>query len=147
MSSPPVHAASELPGLLSTLARGRPLVLHFCATWCTTCRQEFLALHDLFAGLEGRGVSVALIWIDDAPTRDAIPGMTLRYRLEGLPALALDAPDPDAVARLLGEPTWDGTLPATFVYDIHQAKIASFPGAADRAKLEAAVELARPGKR
>ena len=43
--------------------------------------------------------------------------MLRQYKLASLPALLLDAPEPDPVAKAVGEPKWDGTLPATFVYD------------------------------
>jgi thiol-disulfide isomerase/thioredoxin len=141
-SLPPLHDGSELGAMLPVLARGRPLVLHFCATWCASCRAEFVKLRKLLVGLEARGVSVELIWIDTAQTRAAIPKMTTRYRLRGIPALLLDAPDPAPIASALHAPGWDGTLPATFVYDAHQASLASFIGAADTGLLGAAIDEA-----
>ncbi len=137
-----VHAGSELPGLLAALAHGRPLVLHFCATWCPACAGELDSLRGTLAGLDKRGVSLALIWIDDAATRAKIPAFAARHRVGKLPAIALDAPDPAPVAKALGEPQWDGALPATFVYDVHQAKVQSFLGDADAGLLGAAIEAA-----
>jgi hypothetical protein len=72
--------------------------------------------------------------------------MLRRYKLTGLPALLLDAPQPDPVAAAVGDPSWDGTLPATFVYDA-QGKLAnSFIGITDPGKLDAAVRKLRPAQ-
>ena len=51
----------------------------------------------------------------------------------------LDAPDPDPVVRAMGEPKWEGTLPATFVFDEKGKLRRSFVGRADPAALEAAI--------
>ena len=138
----PVRPASEAAKLVADLGAGRPLVLHFWATWCAACRDEFPRLRPLLLGLEGRGVAVALVSIDDAATRAAAPAMLARLRLAKLRALVLDAPDPGPIAAALAEPGWDGTLPATFVYDAHGAKVRSFLGSADPGMLDAAVQAA-----
>ena len=137
-----VHQASELPALLATLAHGRPLVLHFCATWCPACAGELDQLRGTLAGLDKRGVSLAVVWIDDASTRAKIPAFASKHRIAKLPAIILDAPDPGPVAKALGEPKWDGALPATFVYDVHQAKVWSSLGEADPGLFGAAIDAA-----
>ena len=83
----------------------------------------------------------ALAAVLHARTGEAPPGIVTRS------ALAADdtargpeiAPEPEPVAKALQEPRWDGALPATFVYDVHQVKLASFLGTADPGQLEAAV--------
>jgi peroxiredoxin len=60
-----------------------------------------------------------------------------------LPLAVLDAPDPAPVARALGEPKWDGTLPATFVFDARGKKVAAFLGTTTRAQIEKALRKAR----
>ena len=65
------------------------------------------------------------------------------YKLLSLPAVLLDAPEPDPVARAIGEPTWDGTLPATFVFDGNGKLSKSFVGRADPAALAAAVRAVK----
>jgi thiol-disulfide isomerase/thioredoxin len=139
---PATHAPDELKTLLPALAHGRPLVVHVCATWCGACRREFAKEHKFFDALDKRGVSVVLIWIDEAKTRPAIPKLTARYHLEKLSAIVVEAPEPEPVAKALQEPIWDGTLPATFVYDVHQVKLSSFLGNADSGQLDAAVSEA-----
>jgi hypothetical protein len=65
--------------------------------------------------------------------------MLSEYELMPLPAVLLDAPEPDPVAKAVGEKKWDGTLPATFVFDARRKLRKSFIGRADPAALERAV--------
>jgi len=51
----------------------------------------------------------------------------------------LDAPDPDPVASAVGESSWDGTLPSTFVFDAQGKLRKSFIGRTDPAALERAL--------
>jgi len=110
----PVLPASDASKLVADVAGkpARPVVLHFWATWCEACRDEF-------------------------------PSIRREYKLLSLPAVLLDAPEPDPVARAIGEPTWDGTLPATFVFDGNGKLSKSFVGRADPAALAAAVRAVK----
>ena len=66
--------------------------------------------------------------------------------LDEVGALARAAPEPDPVAAAVGEPKWDGTLPATFVFDARGKLQKSFIGITEPDKLEAAVrKLSPPG--
>jgi thiol-disulfide isomerase/thioredoxin len=138
-----VRPGTELAKLVAELGAGRPLVLHFWATWCAACRDEFPRLRPLLLGLDKRGVAAALVSIDDPTTRAGAPAMLDRYRLRKLRSLVLDAPDPAPVAAALGERQWDGSLPATFVFDRHGAKVKAFLGPADPGMLDAAVDAAQ----
>jgi thiol-disulfide isomerase/thioredoxin len=134
-----VHPISDAPKLVVELGHGKPLVLHFWATWCVACRTEFPRLRPEFLKLPARGVEVALVTIDRPDDRAKAEKMLRRYHLATLPALLLDAPSPDPVAQAVGEPKWDGTLPATFVFDAHGKLAHSFIGVTDPAKLDAEV--------
>jgi hypothetical protein len=65
------------------------------------------------------------------------------YGVARLPAVILDAPDPDPVAKAVGEPSWDGTLPSTFVFDSSGKLRKSFLGKTDPAALERALRAVR----
>ena len=137
----PVLPVAHAPRLVAD-ARGnekRPVVLHFWATWCGACREEFPSLRPELLGLPGRGVGVLLVSIDRPDHRREAQRMLGRYKLLALPAVLLDAPEPDPVARAIGEPSWDGTLPATFVFDGEGKLRRSFVGRADPGALEAAI--------
>jgi peroxiredoxin len=84
-------------------------------------------------------VGVLLVSIDRPQDQPKAQQMLARYKLLGLPAVLLDAPDPEPVARAVGEQHWTGTLPATFVFDATGKLRKSFIGRADPAALEAAV--------
>ena len=113
----PVVPAADAPKLVANAAGkpARPVVLHFWATWCGACREEFPSLRSELLGLPKRGVGVLLVSIDRPDHRVQARQMLDDYKLLSLPAVLLDAPQPDPVIRAIGEPTWDGTLPATFV--------------------------------
>lgn len=137
----PVLPVSQAPNLVAQAAgrQARPVVLHFWATWCVACRQEFPSLRQQLLQLPDRGAGVLLVSIDRPEQRARAQEMLAQYKLLAVPAVLLDAPDPDPVLRAVGEPKWDGTLPATFVFDAEGKLRKSFIGRASPAKLEAAV--------
>lgn len=134
----PAGQASTLVGEAAA-RKNRPVVLHFWATWCTACREEFPSLREELLQLPGRGVGVLLVSIDPPQDRAKAEQMLAQYKLETLPAVLLNAPDPEPVMRAVGEPKWDGTLPATFVFDGAGKLRRSFIGRAKPSALEAAV--------
>ena len=138
-ASIPVRPIADAPRLVGEIGRGKPVVLHFWATWCVACREEFPRLRPEFLGLGARGVELALITIDRPDDLGKAEEMLREFKLSGLRALLLDAPDPDPVAAAVGDPKWDGTLPATFVFDRHGKLRKSFIGITDPSKLDTEV--------
>jgi thiol-disulfide isomerase/thioredoxin len=139
----PVRPVADAPKLVRELGQGKPLVLHFFASWCGACRDEFPRLRRELKQLPGRGVEVALVSIDRPEDERAAAKMLADYGLSELPALLLDAPEPDPVAKAVGDGKWDGTLPATFVFDGAGKLVRGFRGQATAKGLEAAVRAAR----
>jgi cytochrome c biogenesis protein CcmG/thiol:disulfide interchange protein DsbE len=137
----PVLPVSQAPNLVVRAAgkQARPVVLHFWATWCVACRQEFPSLRQQLLQLPDRGAGVLLVSIDRPDQRARAQEMLAEYKLLAVPAVLLDAPNPDPVLRAVGEPKWDGTLPATFVFDAKGKLRKSFIGRASPSQLEAAV--------
>jgi peroxiredoxin len=117
----------------------RPVVLHFWATWCEACRDEFPALRPQLKGFPKQGVGVLLVSIDRPEDKQKAQQMLADFKLAAVKAVLLDAPDPRPVAKAVGEPSWDGTLPATFVFDAQQKLRKSFIGRADPRAVRAAV--------
>jgi thiol-disulfide isomerase/thioredoxin len=132
----PVAEARSLPKLAGD---GKPAIVHFWATWCDACREEFPRIRKTLARLAAHDVGVLLVSID-APSRLARVEQDLRrFKVDALPAVLLDAPQPDPVAAAIGDPAWDGTLPSTFVFDAQGKLVKSFIGRTRAKSLEAAV--------
>jgi thiol-disulfide isomerase/thioredoxin len=122
------------PDLVASLAHGKPLVLHFFASWCGACDEEFPHIRSVLLSTKA-----VLVSVDRPQDVEKAEKMLAKYGLQSLPSLLLDAPDPDPVAKAVGVPKWDGTLPSTFVYDASGRLVRSFLGRADPAKIRAAV--------
>ncbi|MCA1826143.1 MAG: TlpA family protein disulfide reductase, partial [Myxococcales bacterium] len=135
----PVRPLADAPGLVAELGHGKPLVLHFFASWCGACRVEFPHIRQVLLDLKGPA-EVVLVTIDRPEDIQKAEEMLKRYKLTSLRSLLLDAPDPDPVAKAVGEPKWDGTLPSTFVYDASGKLVRSFLGRANPAELKAAAQ-------
>jgi cytochrome c biogenesis protein CcmG/thiol:disulfide interchange protein DsbE len=141
LAAMPVVPVSRAPRLVAEAAGNpaRPVVLHFWATWCGACREEFPALRPQLRQLPRQGTAVVLVSIDRPEDRKKAERMLADYGLGGSRAILLDAPQPDPVARAVGEPAWDGTLPATFVFDQNGKLRKSFIGRASPTALRDAV--------
>ena len=139
----PVRPVSDAPALAREVGHGRPAVLHFWATWCDACRDEFPRIRRLLNALPSRSIGVLLVSIDRPETIDLVERDLRRYGVARLPSVILDAPDPEPVAKAVGEPRWDGTLPSTFVFDSHGKLRKSFLGKTDPAALERALRRVR----
>src|SRR5438477_7409082 len=62
--TPQVRPVSEASSLAREAGHGRPAVLHFWATWCDACRDEFPRIRKLLNQLPARNVGVLLVSID-----------------------------------------------------------------------------------
>jgi thiol-disulfide isomerase/thioredoxin len=142
----PVRPVADAPKLVQEMGQGKTLVLHFFASWCGACRVEFPKVRRELKQLRSRGVQVALVSIDRPEDERAAAKMLSDYGLSDLPALLLDAPEPDPVAKAVGDPKWDGTLPATFVFDGSGKLVKGFRGQATVKAIEAAVRKARAAR-
>ena len=139
----PVRPASDASSLAREAGHGRPAVLHFWATWCDACRDEFPRIRKLLNELPARNVGVLLVSIDRPDKLDQVKRDLRRFGVSRLPAVVLDAPDADPVVKAVGEPAWDGTLPSTFVFDSEGKLRKSFLGRTDAAALDKAVRAVR----
>jgi thiol-disulfide isomerase/thioredoxin len=116
----PAVAARRPDGSIVDLAalRGRPVLVHFWATWCAPCREE---LPTLLATDDALGGQVAVLAIatdeewdtvrhffaGDLPPAVALgPGSHRAYGVTGLPATFLVSPTGHLVARIDGARAW-----------------------------------------
>jgi thiol-disulfide isomerase/thioredoxin len=98
--------------------RGRVLVLHLWATWCTPCLQELPLVGALAREAPARGVDLLSVSLDD-PTPRAAETVARILRQRGSAAMSrtiLRVDDPDALVASI-DPRWEGEIPAFFAYD------------------------------
>lgn len=131
--------ASSAAGLALEVGRGKPTVLHFWATWCGACRDEFPRIRKQLLALPAQGVAVALVSIDKPADLAKVKRDLQRFGVAALPCILLDAPDPEVVAKALGDDKFDGSLPSTVLFDARGKRVRSFIGQTDPKALGAAV--------
>jgi thiol-disulfide isomerase/thioredoxin len=121
-------------------ARERPLLVNFWATWCGPCREEFPDLVKLRARYAADHLDFALVSLDDiSDIETAVPDFLLESGAASLPAYLLHAEDDGAAINLV-DPTWEGELPATFLYDRSGHVAFKHKGRIKPAELQAAID-------
>lgn len=94
----------------------RPLLLNFWATWCDPCREEFPDLVKLDADYRDKGLNFIAISLDDVTDiKSAVPKFLNEMKAK-MPVVLLNVNDPEPAIKAV-DATWDGQLPATFLYD------------------------------
>jgi thiol-disulfide isomerase/thioredoxin len=137
----------ELKSLLGAgVARERPLLVNFWATWCGPCREEFPDLVKIRARYATDKLDFVIISLDDpSDIGKAVPDFLNEVRATALPAYLLHAED-DAAAINLVDVYWRGELPATFLYDRAGRIVFNHKGRVNPAELNAAIALALRAK-
>ena len=110
----------DLDGLKKILQRDsndkRPLLLNFWATWCGPCREEFPDLVKLDADYQNKGLNFIAVSLDDiTDIKSEVPKFLSQMKAT-MPVVLLNVKDPEPAIKVV-DPTWDGQLPATFLYD------------------------------
>src|ERR1051325_6073575 len=110
----------DLEGLKNILQRDpkdtRPLLVNFWATWCDPCREEFPDLVKVDNDYRGKGLNFIAISLDDvSDIKSAVPQF-LKEMKATMPVVLLNVNDPEPAIKIV-DATWNGQLPATFLYD------------------------------
>ena len=110
----------DLDGLRQILQRDgkdrRPLLVNFWATWCDPCREEFPDLVKLDSDYGAKKLNFVAISLDDVTDLKTTVPKFLQEMKATMPVVLLNINDPEPAIKLV-DATWDGQLPATFVYD------------------------------
>lgn len=110
----------DLEGLKKILAREpndkRPLLLNFWATWCDPCREEFPDLVKLNGDYKDKDLNFIAVSLDDiTDIKSEVPKFLTQMKAT-MPVVLLNVKDPEPAIKAV-DATWDGQLPATFLYD------------------------------
>ena len=104
-----------LKGLLKQ-ERQSPLLINFWATYCDPCRDEFPDLVKIDKDYRPRSLEFVTISLDDvADLKTSVPKF-LDSMKATMPAYLLNVSDPEPAIDLI-DPRWQGSLPATFLYN------------------------------
>ena len=104
-----------LKGLL-TQERKAPLLINFWATFCDPCRDEFPDLVKIDKDYRARSLEFITISLDDMTDIKSSVPQFLGSMKATMPAYLLNVPDPEPAIDLI-DPRWQGSLPATFLYN------------------------------
>ena len=101
---------------LITQERQLPLLVNFWATYCDPCRDEFPELVKIDKDYRPRAMEFITISLDDVnDIKTSVPKF-LDSMKATMPAYLLNVSDPEPAIDLV-DPRWQGSLPATFLYN------------------------------
>lgn len=117
----------------------RPLLVNFWATWCEPCRDEFPDLVKIDRDYKARGLDFVTVSLDDvSDIKTAVPQF-LQTAQAQMPTYLLNVPDPEPAIKWVDE-AWNGSLPATFLFDAQGKIIFKHTGRIKPAELRNALE-------
>lgn len=137
-------------GLKSLLGVGakreRPLLVNFWATWCVPCREEFPDLVKIRGQYGADRLDFVTVSLDDvSDIGKAVPEFLSEQRATQIPAYFLHVAD-EGVAINFVDSTWQGELPATFLFDRDGKVVFKHKGRVKPDELRAAIEQALSAK-
>jgi thiol-disulfide isomerase/thioredoxin len=132
--------AEEMQALLKRDG-ARPLLVNYWATWCVPCREEFPDLVKIDKQYRPKDIDFIAISLDDlADLKTAVPKFLREMRAE-MPNYLLNESDPEPAIKSV-DSAWDGTLPATFLYNEKGEVVYRHFGRIKTDELRAAIEQA-----
>lgn len=125
-------------GLISQ-PRQHPLLVNFWATYCDPCREEFPDLVKIDRDYRPQSLEFVTISLDDvADIKTGVPKFLSEMKAT-MPAYLLDVSDPEPAIDLV-DPRWQGSLPATFLYNEKGEIVYSKIGRVKTEELRAEIE-------
>jgi len=97
-------------------ALGKVLVINFWATWCGPCVAEFPEFVALDARYRDKGVKFVGISADEISDIDSKVIPFIREQKAMFDMMIQDTDDPEEMIAVVDK-DWQGTLPATFIFD------------------------------
>ena len=140
-ASLPVVTEIDTDALKALLKRDsqRPLLVNFWATWCDPCRDEFPDLVKIVQQYGPGRLDFAAISLDDLKDIKTEVPKFLQQMNAKMPAYLLNVPDPEPAIAIV-DPKWQGSLPATFLYNAKGEVVYKQFGRVNPKELRAAIE-------
>ena len=139
----------DIEGLKKLLERDakdpKPLLINFWATWCDPCREEFPDLVKIDADYRGKKLNLVAVSLDDVTDIGTTVPRFLKEMKASMPVVLLNVNDPEPAIKLI-DASWDGQLPATFLYDKDGKVVFKDFGRFQTDELRAAIEKALGSK-
>jgi len=137
-SQPPEIREIDLDGLKKILQRDpkdtRPMLINFWATWCDGCREEFPDLVKIDNDYRARGLNFISVSLDDIlDIKTKVPDFLKQVKAQ-MPVVLLNVNDPEPAIHFV-DPTWQGDMPATFLYDKNGKVVFKYFGSIKPAQL------------
>jgi len=124
-----IRALAAAPGAQATL-------VNVWATWCVPCREEFPVLLRVAGENRARGLRLVLV---SADFDDSLPAVRRFLGELGVrDTTYLKTGDDQSFINQMGN-EWNGSLPATFVYDARGQQVAFWEGAAGEQRFRDAI--------
>ena len=122
-----------------TQERQQPLLINFWATYCDPCREEFPDLVKIDKDYRAQALEFITISLDDmTDIKTSVPKFLGSMKAK-MPAYLLNVSDPEPAINLL-DPKWQGSLPATFLYNEKGEMVYKHIGRVNPAELREAID-------
>ena len=119
--------------------RQHPLLVNFWATFCDPCRDEFPDLVKIDQDYRSRSLEFVTVSLDDmSEIKNEVPKFLDSMKAK-MPAYLLNVPDPEPAINFV-DPRWQGSLPATFLYNEKGEVVYKHVGRINTAELPEAIE-------
>jgi len=132
----------DFEGLKKILQRDpkdtRPLLINFWATWCDGCREEFPDLVKIDNDYRDKITFVSVSLDDVAEIKTTVPAF-LKEMKARMSVVLLNVKDPEPAIHAV-DATWDGALPATYLYDKDGKVVFKYFGAIKPADLRRVID-------
>jgi thiol-disulfide isomerase/thioredoxin len=132
----------DFEGLKKILQRDpkdtRPLLINFWATWCDGCREEFPDLVKIDNDYRDKVNFISISLDDVAEIKTTVPEFLTKMKAQ-MPVVLLNVKDPEPAIHAV-DATWDGALPATYLYDKDGKVVFRYFGAIKPAELRSAID-------
>ena len=146
------HAAvtsTDAPALKRAIAaqKGHVVLVNFWATWCGPCVAEFPAIVKASRRYKAQGLTVIAVSADSAKDLHTKVEPFLSKQGAAFPSYLEKSADPEDFINAL-DPTWQGDLPRTFIYDRQGRRVKTLTGEQTAQSLAAAITpyLKRPAR-